>query len=164
MTAASVNNNGYTRKDLPLIIIFPTVIIAYLASYWMEIQTGTTYKDFWIGCFGAGIYLFCCIIWVDGDIILENETIPPRSTALIFMFIGGVFTRIFTRAPDNDIVILLKGFGWPGIFASLLSTARLNRLTIDGAQLQSTLSDIPTEAQVQSVLSDESTDIGETEV
>lgn len=164
MTAASVDSNDHTRKDLPLIIIFATVIIAYLASYWMELQTGTTYKDFWIGCFGAGIYVFCCIVWVDGEVILENKTIPPRFTALIFIVIGGVFTRIFTRAPDNDIVILLKGFGWPGIFASLLSTARLNKLTIDGAQVQAALSDIPTESQVQAALSDEPTDIGETRV
>ena len=147
----SVNNSGYTRKDLPLTIIIVMCILAYLASLWMEIQIGTTYKDFWIGCFGAGIYVFCCIVWVDGDVILENKTIPPRLTALIFIVIGGVFTRIFTRAPDNDIVILLKGFGWPGIFASLLSTARLNRLNLSVAR-------------VQSALSEEPTGIGETEI
>jgi len=40
MAEASVDNNGYTKTDIALTIIFTTGIILYLGSLWMEFQVG----------------------------------------------------------------------------------------------------------------------------
>ena len=40
MAKVSVENNGYTKTDLALTIIFTTGVLFFLSSLWMEFQTG----------------------------------------------------------------------------------------------------------------------------
>lgn len=47
MTKASVNNDGYTKTDIALTMIFTTGIIAFLGSLWMEFQTGAPHYIMW---------------------------------------------------------------------------------------------------------------------
>lgn len=161
----SINNSGYTRTYLSLTIIFATVIFAYSASLGMESPTEnlllniyTAYKSFLIGSFGAGVWLFCVVMWADGEHFIRNKMIPPWSVATFYILIGGVITRIFSSTPNAEIAIFFKGFSWPGIFISILSIARLSRSTEQMSRMYRSV------AQILSYLSDEPTDIGETEI